>query len=105
MILRTARAAGSTSRARAIIESLDAAITFEPPSYSALRRAMSFTHLKDIALRKALYEGGSKVIAASSDSMIALARLVDPAARAVRKIMDTDVDEVKRQAYAQIAGA
>jgi hypothetical protein len=63
------------------------------------------THLKDIAVRKALVEGGSKALAASSDSMIALARLVDPEARAVRKIMDTDVDEVKRQAYAQIARA
>jgi Peptidase S46 len=37
--------------------------------------------------------------------MIALARLVDPAARAVRKIMETEIDEVKRQAYAQIARA
>jgi len=63
------------------------------------------TRLKDIAVRKALVEGGSKATAASSDSMIALARLVDPEARAVRKIMETDVDEVKRQAYAQIARA
>src|SRR5579871_6605560 len=58
------------------------------------------TRLKDIALRKALYEGGAKAVEASTDSMIALARLVDPAARAVRKIVEADVDEVKRQAYA-----
>jgi Peptidase S46 len=63
------------------------------------------THLKDIALRKQLYEGGLKAIDASTDSMIALAKLVDPAARAVRKIMETEVEEVSRQAYAQIARA
>jgi hypothetical protein len=63
------------------------------------------TRLKDVALRKKLYEGGLAAVDASSDPMIALARLVDPAARAVRKIMETEVDEVKRQSYAQIARA
>jgi hypothetical protein len=63
------------------------------------------THLKDIAQRKKLYEGGMEAIDASTDSMIRLARLIDPAARAVRKIMETDVEEVQRQAYAQIARA
>jgi hypothetical protein len=37
--------------------------------------------------------------------MILLAKLVDPEARAVRKIIETEVDEVERQAYAQIARA
>jgi hypothetical protein len=63
------------------------------------------THLKDVALRKKLYEGGLKAIDASTDSMIALAKLVDPAARAVRKILESEVEEVSRQAYAQIARA
>jgi hypothetical protein len=63
------------------------------------------TQLKNIAVRKALYEGGAKAIDASNDAMISLARLVDADARAVRKIMESDVDEVKRQAYAQIARA
>ncbi len=35
--------------------------------------------------------------------MIELARLVDPEARAVRKVMETDVEEVQRQAYGDIA--
>jgi hypothetical protein len=35
--------------------------------------------------------------------MIALARLVDPEARAVRKVMETEFEEVTRQAYADIA--
>jgi hypothetical protein len=37
--------------------------------------------------------------------MIQLAKLVDGEARAERKVMESDVDEVKRQAYAQIANA
>ncbi len=61
--------------------------------------------LKDVALRKQLYEGGAKAVQDSDDPMIVLARLVDPAARAVRKTMETEVDEVKRQAYDQIARA
>ncbi len=63
------------------------------------------TRLADVAERKRLYEGGAKAIDASTDPMIQLARLVDPAARVERKVMETEVDEVKRQAYAQIAAA
>jgi hypothetical protein len=63
------------------------------------------TKLKDVALRKKLYEGGQQAIDESNDPMIALAKLVDPEARAVRKILESDVDEVKRQAYGQIAKA
>src|SRR5205085_9897840 len=50
-----------------------------------------------------LYEGGQKAINASQDAMILLAKLVDPESRAVRKIMETQVDEVQRQAYGEIA--
>jgi len=63
------------------------------------------TKLHDVAERKRLYEGGKKEVDASTDPMIRLAKLVDPEARAVRKIMESEVDEVKRQAYAQIANA
>ncbi len=63
------------------------------------------TKLKDVALRKKLYEGGQQAVAASEDPLLALARLVDAEARDVRKTMETHVDEVKRQAYAQIARA
>jgi hypothetical protein len=63
------------------------------------------TKLKDVAERKRLYEGGLKAIEESTDAMIRLARLVDPEAREVRKTMETRVEEVKRQAYAQIARA
>ena len=63
------------------------------------------TKLEGVDLRKKLYEEGPTAVAASTDPMIALARLVDPEARAVRKIMETKVEEVERQAYAQIAKA
>lgn len=63
------------------------------------------TKLKDVAERKKLYEGGKKAIDGSNDAMIALAKLVDPESREVRKIIENKVDEVERQAYAQIANA
>jgi hypothetical protein len=59
--------------------------------------------LKDVALRKKLYDGGKDAVEACADPMIALARLVDPQARAVRKKLETDVEEVDRQAYGEIA--
>ncbi len=61
--------------------------------------------LKSVELRKKLYEGGKTAVDASSDAMILLARLVDPASRAVRKQVESQVDEVERQAYGQIAKA
>src|SRR6266851_8030277 len=66
---------------------------------------VSGSKLNDVKVRKQLYEGGAKAIDESTDPMIALAKLVDSSARAVRKIMETQVDEVKRQAYAKIAKA
>jgi hypothetical protein len=61
------------------------------------------TKLKDVELRKKLYEGGKEAVDASNDPMIVLARLVDPPARAVRKKLETEVEEVDRQAYGEIA--
>jgi hypothetical protein len=66
---------------------------------------VSGTKLADVALRKKLFEGGKAAVDASNDPMIALARLIDTEARQVRKVMESDVDEVKRQAHAQIAKA
>jgi len=59
--------------------------------------------LKDVAPRKALFDGGKEAVAKSEDALILLARLVDAEARAVRKIVETQIDEPKRQAYAEIA--
>jgi len=62
------------------------------------------TKVKDVGFRKKLYEGGAAAVAASTDEMIDLARLIDPDARAVRKIVETQ-GEAKQQAHAQIAKA
>ena len=63
------------------------------------------TRLKDVAVRKQLAEGGMAAIDASSDPMILLAKLVDPAARRVRQMYEQQVDEPQRQAYGKIANA
>jgi hypothetical protein len=59
--------------------------------------------VKDVDVRKKLYEGGKDAVTAAKDPMIEVARLVDAEARAVRKIMESEVEEVQRQAYADIA--
>ncbi len=59
--------------------------------------------LKDVELRKQLFDGGKEAINASTDPMIKLALLVDPESRAIRKLLETQVDEPKKQAYNEIA--
>ena len=72
---------------------------------SGLIQLVSGSKLADVKVRKTLYSGGKEAIAASSDPMIALAKLVDPDARKVRKVFETEVDEPKRQAYSALAKA
>jgi hypothetical protein len=55
-------------------------------------RLVGQTKLKDVALRKSLWEGGKKAVDASSDPLIKLARLVDADARAVRKRFEDTVE-------------
>ena len=62
------------------------------------------TRLKDVAARQQLYAGGADALKASSDPMLALAALVDPTARAARKVFD-DAAETERQSSADIARA
>src|SRR5262249_24081333 len=49
------------------------------------REAVERTRLDDPKVREALWKGGAAAIAASKDPMIALARRIDPQARAIRK--------------------
>jgi hypothetical protein len=56
-------------------------------------------------LRKALLDGGPAVIAASHDPMIELARAIDPAARAIRKKMESEIDGPLRQQQELLARA
>jgi hypothetical protein len=61
------------------------------------------TNVKDVEFRKKLWEGGAAAVKNANDPMIELARLVDAEARRLRKILDSEVMEVKQQAYADIA--
>ena len=57
-------------------------------------RLVKGTKLKDVAVRKALWEGGKKAVdaAAPGDPMIQMARLIDADARAVRKRFEDGVE-------------
>jgi hypothetical protein len=65
---------------------------------------VSGTRLKDVAARKNLYSKDAAGLRAAHDPMIDLARLVDGPAREAKKINDAQ-DEIKKQAYAEIAKA
>ena len=60
--------------------------------------------IRSVAVRKRLYEGGRAAVDSAKDPMIDLARLVDPEARAVRQVIETQ-GEAKQQAHARIAKA
>jgi len=66
---------------------------------------ISGTKVRDVEFRKKLFEGGKAAVDAAKDPMIELARLVDPAARALRKRAENEVEEPKRQAHAALAKA
>jgi len=61
------------------------------------------TKLKDVAQRKKLYQDGAAAIDASNDPMILLAKAVDSEARALRKRMENEVQEVTSQANLKIS--
>jgi hypothetical protein len=66
---------------------------------------VSGTKVRDPEFRKRLFEGGKSAVDAAKDPMIELARLVDGPSRAVRKRVENEVDEPKRQAHAALAKA
>jgi hypothetical protein len=65
---------------------------------------VSETKLKDVAVRKDLYAKGAAASQAAHDPMLDLARVIDGPARDARKIHDAQ-EEIKKQAYAEIARA
>lgn len=71
----------------------------------AARDLVRGTRLANVAFRKELVHGGRPSVAASDDPMIRLARDVDAESRAVRKVMDDEVDGVLAEQYARIARA
>lgn len=73
---------------------------------SPARRAaelVSGTKLGTVAERKRLIEGGKTAVAASTDPMIQLARLVDGRSRELRKAYEEQIEEPLRQQYAKVA--
>jgi hypothetical protein len=57
-------------------------------------RLVDGTKLADVAVRKALWEGGADAIAKSDDPLIVLARSIDPDARAIRQRVENEVESV-----------
>jgi len=66
--------------------------------------AVRGSQLASAATRRQLYQGGQSSIEQSKDPMIEMARLVDPEAHAVRKVVEAQ-REALRQAHAQIGKA
>jgi Peptidase S46 len=62
------------------------------------------TQLRDVATRKKLYAGGKAAVDAARDPMIDLVRSIDSTARTAKKTLETQ-EEIKQQAYAEIAKA
>jgi hypothetical protein len=75
------------------------------PAAARAAELVSGTKLGDAAARKALFAGGKVAVEASTDPMIALARLIEPRARELRTKYDNEVVGVERDAYAKIAQA
>jgi len=62
------------------------------------------TQLKDVAFRKKLYAGGKAALEAVHDPMIDIAIAIDATGRQAKKVFETQ-EEIKQQAYAEIAKA
>ncbi|MGA8891298.1 MAG: S46 family peptidase [Anaeromyxobacteraceae bacterium] len=76
----------------------------ESPAEMA-KRLVTGTKLRDVAVRKQYWEGGKAAVDASQDPMIQLARLVDPDARAVRKMAEDEIEAVEKKGSEAIAQA
>jgi hypothetical protein len=63
------------------------------------------TKLADVEYRKELAKGGREAIAASTDPMIVIARMVDAKAREARKRYESELTGVERTNYSKIARA
>lgn len=83
---------------------IKAALNGSTPA-EVVKKAVQGTQLKDVAVRKALLEGGADAIAKSTDPMIVLARNVEPVIRELRAWNDEKVLSVDASAGEKIAKA
>lgn len=83
---------------------IKAALGNAEPS-EVVKRAINETKLKDVAERKALFEGGADAIAKSNDPMIMLARRVEPIIRELRAWNEEKIVSVEASAGIKIANA
>jgi hypothetical protein len=81
------------------------AVLGESTPAEVAKEAVAGTKLKDPDARQALVEGGASAVSASTDSMIALARRIDPLAREVRKYFEDEVEAPVTRAGEKIAQA
>ncbi|HEY3356393.1 MAG TPA: S46 family peptidase, partial [Polyangia bacterium] len=68
-------------------------------------RLVKGTKLRDLAVRKQLWDGGKAAVAASQDPFIQLVRVVDPDARALRKTVEDQIDPVFKKNHELLAKA
>jgi hypothetical protein len=83
---------------------IKAALGGKAPAEAA-KAALAGTKLADPEERKKLFEGGKAAIDASTDTLIVLARTVDPILRELRKRFEEDVESVESQNGEKIARA
>jgi hypothetical protein len=69
------------------------------------RDIVRWTTLGDVAVRRALWDGGQEAIEASAEPLIVLARMIDDDARALRKRYEDRVEAVIRKESETIARA
>lgn len=69
------------------------------------RQLVEGTTLADPAARRALWDGGAAAVAASADPLVALARRIDPDARAVRRQVEEEIEPVLKRGGEAIAKA
>ena len=67
--------------------------------------AVKGSKLKDVKFRKQLFEGGKAAVEASTDPMVALARLIEPESREVRLRYEDQIEAPVRKASEAIAKA
>jgi hypothetical protein len=81
-----------------------AALEGQTPAEVA-RRVITGTKLADVAVRKALVEGGAEAVAKSDDPLIVLARKVEPIIRELRAWNESKIKSVEASAGQKIAAA